>query len=104
MPGPFQRVADRSPLPIMWFGFSWPQALAASRSIKSAESWGMADVRLIKHEAVPKCSSFEVRVDGRPRYFYWDDEASRRLRSGQITGAQALELAKLLACGLSIIR
>jgi hypothetical protein len=35
----------------------------------------MAAIRLIKHEAVPNCGSFEVRFpDGRPsRYFYWDD-------------------------------
>jgi hypothetical protein len=65
----------------------------------------MPNVRLIKHEAVPRCGSFEVRVDGRPsRHFYWDDEASRRLRSEQMTGAQALEQAKLLARGLSMTR
>ena len=35
----------------------------------------MTAIRLIKHEAVPNCGSFEVRFpDGRPsRYFYWDD-------------------------------
>jgi hypothetical protein len=35
----------------------------------------MADIRIIKHEAVPKCGSFEVRFsDGRPlQYFYWED-------------------------------
>ena len=34
----------------------------------------MAEIRIIKHEAVPKCGSFEVRFsDGRPsKYFYWD--------------------------------
>jgi hypothetical protein len=33
----------------------------------------MANVRLIKHEAVPKCGSFEFRfADGKPsRFFYW---------------------------------
>jgi hypothetical protein len=43
-------------------------------------------VRLIKHEAVPKCGSFEVRFsDGRQsKYFYWDDEPSRRLRPEQV--------------------
>jgi hypothetical protein len=65
----------------------------------------MPNVRLIKHEAVPRCGSYEVRVDGgASRYFCWDDEASRRLRSEQLTGAQALELAKLLALGLSMTR
>ncbi len=36
---------------------------------------GMANVRLIKHEAVPNCGSCEVRFpDGGPsKYFYWDD-------------------------------
>jgi hypothetical protein len=45
---------------------------AASQPARSAESWGMANVRLIKHEAVPKCGSFEVCFpDGRPsKYFY----------------------------------
>ena len=57
----------------------------------------MTDVRLIKHKAVPKCVSYEVRFpDGGPsRYFYWDDEASRRLRPDLLTGAEALEKAIL---------
>ena len=61
----------------------------------------MTGVRLIKHEAVPKCGSYEVRFpDGRPaRYFYWDDEASRRLRPDLLTGEQALERAKAVARG-----
>jgi hypothetical protein len=55
--------------------------------------------RLLKHEAVPKCGSFEVRFpDGRPsRFFYWDDVAGRRLNPGQVDGKTALELAKALA-------
>jgi hypothetical protein len=59
----------------------------------------MADARLIKHEAVPKCGSYEVRFsDGRPsRYFYWDDEASRRLQLEQLTGEQAERYAKAFA-------
>lgn len=59
----------------------------------------MPGVRLIKHEAVPKCGSYEVRYpDGRPsRYFYWDDEASRRLRPELLTGDEALERAKAVA-------
>ena len=34
----------------------------------------MRSVRLIKHEAIPQCGSFEVRFsDGRPsQYFYWE--------------------------------
>jgi hypothetical protein len=59
----------------------------------------MTDVRLIKHEAVPKCGSFEVRYgDGRPSvYFYWEDIPGRRLRSEQLTSEEALEQAKALA-------
>jgi hypothetical protein len=55
-------------------------------------------VRLIKHEAVPKCGSFEVRFpDGRPsKYFYWEDVPSRRLRE-QLTSEQALKQAKAFA-------
>jgi hypothetical protein len=38
-------------------------------------------IRILKHEAVPTCGSYEVHFpDGRPsRYFYWDDVPSRRL-------------------------
>jgi len=46
--------------------------------------------RLIKHEAIPNCGSYEVRYsDGRPsRYFYWDDLPGRRLDSNTLTGEQ----------------
>jgi hypothetical protein len=59
----------------------------------------MANVRLIKHEAIPDCGSFEVRYeDGRPSvYFYWDDVKNRRLRPEQMTSEQALEKAKAFA-------
>ena len=59
----------------------------------------MARIRIIKHEAVPDCGSYEVAFpDGRPSvYFYWEDNASRRLRPEQVTGAVALEAAKKLA-------
>ena len=61
----------------------------------------MANVRLIKHEAVPKCGSFEVRFsDGRPsQYFYWEDLPGRRLRSDLVASDVALEQAKALARG-----
>jgi hypothetical protein len=54
----------------------------------------MPNVRLIKHEAVPKC--YEVRFPaGKPsRYFYFEDVPSRRLRPEQITGEEALEQAR----------
>ena len=56
-------------------------------------------IRIIPHEALPLCGSFEVRFpDGRPsRYFYWDDIAGRRLRPVLLTGAQALQDARTLA-------
>ena len=56
-------------------------------------------IRIIKHEAVPNCGSFEVRYDdGQPsRYFYFEDVPGRRLRSEQMTMEQALEAAKAFA-------
>ena len=59
----------------------------------------MADVRLIKHEAVPKCGSYEVRFPaGKPsRYFYFEDVPSRRLRPEQMTGEEALTQARAFA-------
>lgn len=59
----------------------------------------MTTVRLIKHEAVPKCGSFEVRFpDGRPsQYFYWEDIPGRRLRPELVTSEVALEQAKAVA-------
>jgi hypothetical protein len=59
----------------------------------------MANVRIIKHEAVPKCGSYEVRFDdGRTSvYFYFEDVPGRRLRPDLVTGDVALEQAKALA-------
>jgi hypothetical protein len=59
-------------------------------------------IRLIKHEAVPDCGSYEVRFsDGRPsRYFYWDDEPGRRVRPEQLDSKQALQEAQTLARGM----
>ena len=56
-------------------------------------------IRIIKHEAVPNCGSFEVRYsDGQPsRYFYWENVPGRRLRTEQMTMEQALQAAKALA-------
>ena len=56
-------------------------------------------IRLIKHEAVPKCGSFEVRFsDGRPsQHFYFEDDPGRRLRPEQLTTEEALEQAKAFA-------
>ena len=60
----------------------------------------MADrIRIIKHEAVPKCGSYQVQFsDGRPsRYFYWEDSPGRRVRSDQADSKRALEDAKAYA-------
>ena len=59
----------------------------------------MSTVRLIKHEVISDCGSFEVRFeDGRPsRYFYWDDMPSRRLRPDLVDSETALEQAKAFA-------
>ena len=56
-------------------------------------------IRIIPHEAVPLCGSFEVRFpDGRPsRYFYWDDIAGRRLRPDLVDGATAKQAARSFA-------
>jgi hypothetical protein len=53
-------------------------------------------VRLIKHEAVPGCGSFEVRfLDDRSRqYFYWDDIPARRIRPETLDRQTAPENAK----------
>lgn len=58
-----------------------------------------ARIRLIRHEPVPKTGSYEVRFwDGREsKFFYWDDEPSRRLRPEQMTSEQALEAARTFA-------
>jgi hypothetical protein len=52
----------------------------------------MTKVRLIMHEAVPKCGSFEARFSDRmpPRHF-------RRLRLEQVGSKEALEEARKFA-------
>lgn len=60
----------------------------------------MANVRLIKHEAVKDSGSYEVRFpDGRPsKYVYWDDDPGRRSISvGKVDQAVALRVAKIFA-------
>jgi hypothetical protein len=56
-------------------------------------------IRIIKHEAVPQCGSFEVRFpDDRPsQYFYFDDLPSRRLRPETLDRETAQEKAKAVA-------
>jgi hypothetical protein len=59
----------------------------------------MGTVRIVKHEAVPDCGSFEVRFpDGRPsRFFYWDNLPSRRLNPQTSDRETALARAKAAA-------
>ena len=49
-------------------------------------------IRIIRHEVISECGSFEVRfADGRPsRYFYFDEVLARRLRPDNLTSEQAL--------------
>jgi hypothetical protein len=56
-------------------------------------------IRLIKHEAVPGCGSYELRFpDGRPsKYVYFENNPSRRLRSEQIDQSVAQLVAKIFA-------
>ena len=75
--------------------------LADLRPLKSRKAEeAVADrVRIIKHEAAPKCGSYEVRYsDGRPsKYFYWEDIPGRPIRSDQLDSQQAFEEAKAFA-------
>src|SRR3954470_12884933 len=57
-----------------------------------------ARIRIIKHEVVPGCGSFEVRFAGRPsQYFYWDDLPSRRLSPDMLDRATAMDRARTVA-------
>ena len=60
-------------------------------------------IRIVKHEVVPQCGSFEVRfADGRAsKFFYWDDLPSRRLRPEILTSVVALMQAKAFARAMS---
>jgi len=53
-------------------------------------------VCILRHAAVPDCGSFEVRCgDGsESKYFYWDNQPSRRTRPGQVDRETALEQAR----------
>lgn len=59
----------------------------------------MSSIGLIKHEAVPKCGSYEVRFsDGRPaEFFYCDDIPGRRLNPDALDSQTAVERAKAFA-------
>ena len=59
-------------------------------------------VRIIKHESVPSCGSFEVRFsDDRPsQYFHWDDSPARWRRPEALDRETALKKAKAVARAL----
>lgn len=61
-------------------------------------------LRIIAHEAVPRCGSFEVRFpdDCPSQYFYWDDLPSRRLNPATLDRETAMEKAKAIARAASI--
>ncbi len=55
-------------------------------------------VRIIKHEAIPDCGSFEVKIPGEPsRYFYFEDNPGRRLRPEQVDRETAKRQAQEFA-------
>ena len=56
-------------------------------------------IRLIKHEIIPDCGSYELRFpDGRPsRYVYFENAPSRRLRPEQVDRSVAELVAKFFA-------
>ena len=55
-------------------------------------------IRVRKHEAIPGCGSFEVKLPGKAsKFFYWDDIVGRRLRPEILTREQALEQPKAFA-------
>jgi hypothetical protein len=62
----------------------------------------VSNVRLIRHEVIPGCGSFEVRFDdGRPSvYFYFEDLPGRRLRPDLVDSETAFEEAKAFARAL----
>jgi hypothetical protein len=56
-------------------------------------------IRIIPHEAVPLCGSFEVasQMAGPLAIFYWDDIAGRRLRPDLVDGTTAKQAAQSFA-------
>ena len=70
----------------------------------------MGKIRLIKHEAVPQCGSFEVRFpDGRPsKYFYCDDVLAHQLQpyllDSNVAGQNAQAFARAEQSKLDSLR
>jgi hypothetical protein len=58
-----------------------------------------AKIRLIKHEVIPDCGSYEIRFpDGRAsKYVYFENLPSRRLRPDRVDQAVAERVAKIFA-------
>jgi hypothetical protein len=55
-------------------------------------------VRIIQHEIIPDCGSFEVVIPGKPsRYFYFEDNPGRRLRPEQVDRETAKRQAQEFA-------
>jgi hypothetical protein len=56
-------------------------------------------IRVIKHEVVPDCGSYEARFpDRRPsKYFYFENLPGRRLRPDRVEQAVAEQNAKRFA-------
>ena len=55
-------------------------------------------IRIIKHEAVLGCGSFEVKIPGKSsQHFYWDDLSSRRLSPDMLDRATAMDRARAAA-------
>lgn len=69
--------------------------LRSFRNLLPVQRDRMTD-RIVQHEAVPKCGSYEVRFpDAREStYFYFDDVPSQRLQPEMLTSEQALEQAR----------
>ena len=63
----------------------------------------MTTVRLIKHEAIAGCGSYEVRFDdGRSSvFFYFEDLPGCRLRPDVVDSERGLKLARALALSTS---
>ena len=59
----------------------------------------MSSIRIIKHETIPGCGSFEVRFadDRKSLSFFWDNIPARRLRRDMMDRDTAMETAKAVA-------
>ena len=57
---------------------------------------GRVRIRKTK-EAVPDTGSYRVDYDGKTKFFYYEDQPSRRLRPDAMTSEQALEAAREFA-------